>query len=425
MIPTIPIAKASIFLCVVLTCLGRGWSEEVASETQGWLFDADTDHPWNIAYETLRMEERTKLLSEEDRSKAVGILDLVLGSDPTEHSAVQRVVMQRAAWATFDFLVGHDETSGPMGREIRHRLARLIALTALTEQEIARLPSNYTTRALGDENKRRPEYDLSLPSDLLEPNGEWIQVVYRGIRRIALTHELSHGGRSEFLLFMRFPEGRSGGEAYLKRFNDYATIEARRYGGIADRSTSHPELIPRVPTFPDNVGAILLERMLVVSNSGKPTSTPIIKSLAYIDCSSTDGADTRASHKLRSAVLEISVDRLLDSDSVISLRRLSEDEPFFGERLFPQGLRECILCHGNTKDGLISLTGSAPEMIRPKNRSVEILRNGEATWTPKWKSKRYDFGVLQGMLESEIESNLTKRGGTSPKEIFSPAGNWP
>lgn len=103
---------------------------------------------------------------------------------------------------------------------------------------------------------------LDLPADLLRQDGEWLQLTHKNINRIGLTHEMSRRGRSEFLLFVRFPSGRKQAEEYLKGHNDVSAVESRRRDAILNFRIVRNEAMPPSSIFPAGPQAVLLERML-------------------------------------------------------------------------------------------------------------------------------------------------------------------
>lgn len=368
------------------------------------LFDTDPRHPWNVVFGLLQSTSDRKFLKEEFQKAAVTALDGLFQDIEAfpPRPPIQRVLMQRVAWAAFDELASQDFSAERsllnLRRTLRHRLAKLISLIALTPAEIGSLSGNMTAQALGDELKRNPVHDLNLPADLMNPNGEWVPIVHKSIRRIALTHESSHGGRSEFVLFLRFPQGRDSLETFLSQFSEFAKVESRKRTGILNRLIHRNEPLPPFPDLPPHVQVVLLERMLVISTEGIPTATPLVETLAMNQFTPTNDPITGNLRQVRNAVFEVSLQHLVDSKSNVSLRRLTDSEPFFGETHFARGLQQCSLCHSGR--GLISLQGGAPLMVSPDDRSIEILPRGMSPLTSQWKSTRYEFGLLQGILES-------------------------
>lgn len=242
--------------------------------------------------------------------------------------------MQDAAWHAFDSLASERDYHEPANRALRMRLARVIAVAALTEEEIKHLPATNTGAAIGNDKKRNTEFDVDLPTDLLEKGSDWLQLTYKNLDRIALTHEMSRRGRSEFLLFVRFPDGRKPLEDYLRSHNEYAVAEGRRRDAILNFMAVRVDPVPPIPKFPAHAQAVLLERMLAISDRGVPVATPISRSLAMIDFQSAVNSESGRLHNFRAAAFRLSPDTLLGKETNVHLRRLKEREPFTGKRTF-------------------------------------------------------------------------------------------
>ena len=215
--------------------------------------------------------------------------------------------------------------------------------------------------------------------------------------RIALTHEMSRRARSEFLLFVRFPDGRKPLEDYIRSFNEHAVAEGRQRDATLNFMADRVGPVPPIPKFPVHAQAVLLERMLAISDRGVAVATPISRSLAMIDFrTAVDPQDGRL-HNIRAAAFKLSPDTLLAKETNIHLRRLQDREPFTGETHFALGLQQCSGCHSG--GGLMSLTGGVATMIFPPSRAVSVLPKVTASDTQKWKMQRLDFGLLRGLLE--------------------------
>jgi hypothetical protein len=176
---------------------------------------------WNAAYEAMCPVDGNELARFRVDPSLQAVLDLALSQSDGMRSErpLVRVIYQRAAWYAFDSLATAADRLEGGNQAVRLRLARIIALCTLTDDEIKALSNTYTGTAIGDDRERNPAFDIDLPSDLFDKDGEWIQLTYDKLQRIALTHEKSRNGRNEFLLFVRFPGGREQAEAYLNDHN--------------------------------------------------------------------------------------------------------------------------------------------------------------------------------------------------------------
>ncbi len=354
---------------------------------------------WNAVYESVRPKGDNELSAWKYDSSVQSVFDTALEDSAALRSQrpIGRLLMQRAAWYAFDSLASELNYHDDVNQALRVRLAKVIAASALTADEIKQLPNTYAAKAIDDDKQRNPAFDLDLPADLLQQDGEWLQLTHKNIHRIGLTHEMSRRGRSEFLLFVRFPSGRKQAEEYLKGHNDVSAVESRRRDAILNFLIHRNEAIPPNPIFPAGAQALLLERMLAISDQGVPTATPVTKSVAFLDSKRAVNSANGNLHPVRSAAFELSTEALLGKDSTAYLRRLKDMEPFNGEEHFPNGLQRCVMCHSG--GGLLSLSGGVATMEFPPSRAVDIVPNGTASATATWKMRRHDFGLLRGMLE--------------------------
>jgi hypothetical protein len=385
------------FLATLWFCTPRSPGQEPTIPNSTLLF-AD-NATWKALYRSVRPNEENELRPLRVDPSLQTLLDAALKDADflRVQRPVVRLLMQDAAWHAFDSLASERNYHEPANRALRMRLARVIAASALTEEEIKHLPATHTGAAIGDDQKRNTEFDVDLPTDLLEKGSDWLQLTYKNLDRIALTHEMSRGGRSEFLLFVRFPNGSKPLEDYLRSHNEYAVAEGRRRNAILNFMVDRVGPVPPIPKFPAHARAVLLERMLAISDRGVPVATPISRSLAMIDFQPAVNAESGRLHGFRAAAFKLSPDTLLGKETNVHLRRLKEREPFTGETHFPLGLQQCSTCHGG--GGLISLTGGVAGMILPPNRAVDSLPKVTASDTQKWKMQQPEFGLLRGLLE--------------------------
>lgn len=374
----------------------------------------ENDAAWNSALRALTPKDGNELQRFVPESSLPSILDAAVAKsgDLRDQSPLVRAVIQRAAWRAFDSLAAGSDYVGSDKQALRLKLATLISLTALTNDEIARLPNTYVGKAIGDDIERNPAFDLELPEDLFDNHGSWLQLTYQGLGRIGLTHEKSRNGRSEFLLFVRFPEGRQQGEEFLERHNAFATHQGQKRQEILNFLVPRARDAPEMPTMPKGATAILVERMLVISTDHVPVSTPIVTSIAVIDLETAINSRNSQIHRVRSSAFEIDFGSLLDPQKSVSLRRLGDHEPFSGETRFPTGNQMCMTCHAG--NGLLSLSGGVAGMVVPEFRTVDVVPNGTKSATARWKMKEFSFGLLRGILEGQHRLETTGDGRTKP-----------
>jgi hypothetical protein len=265
-----------------------------------------------------------------------------------EQKPVARLVLQRAAWATFDWLAEthYRERLRPEGitkpatpewavdtdaenTNLRNLLARLIRRLALTEDQIDRLPNNYTTQPLTDAGERiRLANRLELPEDLFKREGPWLQLVYWSNNRIGVAHEVNRGNRSESLLFLRLPGGRGEGLEFIESFNERARQEALPL--LPDVGVGAKKLPGAAPVVPSGTQMLLLTRMLAILPSGELVSTPLIESIELNDATSMVNPRSGVGPPMKNAAFHLSYQHLLDDPEETSLRRMNATEPFMG-----------------------------------------------------------------------------------------------
>jgi hypothetical protein len=398
---------------ILITTLFASSLYTAGASAQERLFGAN--EAWNAAYQALRPQDGNELAMFRPESSLPSILDVALAESAyaRDQSPLVRAICQRAAWRAFDSLAAEtDYVDGAnQALRLRLRLAKIISVTALTRDEIAGLPNTYTGTAIGDDGKRNPVFDLALPGDLFDKDGSWLQLTHKRLGRIGLTHEKSRQGRSEFLLFVRFPEGRRQGEEFLKRHNASAEGQAQRRLEILDFRVPRTSTVSDTPPLPKGTRAILVERMLVVTTDDIPAATAIATSVAMIDQTPTVDKKSDRLFGVRSAAFEIDFGSLLDAQKNVSLRRLGEHEPFSGEQRFPNGIQICAICHSG--NGLMSLSGGVAGMVVPDSRTVDVVPNGSASATATWKRQDFSFGLLRGTFEGLHGFDATENGRTN------------
>ena len=425
----------SIRICVAITLAVLLVSEYASAQERDQqgehlLFDVAEDHLWNVAYKTLfgnvgsdhskvlTRNPRTdgdraarKLLDGDNSAKAIDLLDRLIDAKDIAHaqSPVEQVVMQRGAWKLFDWFAANTDGADATSRKLRVRLAKFMLMIALTEDEITNLPNNYNTKLLNNNAKTevRAINDLDLPKELFANEGNWLQVTYKSRGRIAVAHEDAHGGRSEFLLFLHFSNAPDVGKPYVRQFNDFAAYAAQRRS-LKLRGIPPPANAPvkNFPEFPQGTQAILLQRMMVVTRLGVPRPTSIVESIEFSEFTPTFDRETTRRHRRKFAAFKTSLGHLLRQEKA-TLRRVVEGEPVFGAGFFPRGLQQCTQCHNGP--GLLSFgtVGFSRHSDRPLDVSVKILPNGSPGTTSKWKAGRYEYGLLKGILDSEIEAKVS------------------
>lgn len=420
-----------IFHLFSLSCFFHSshlWAEEPLSHGGVLLYNSQPDHLWNVAQNSIfkytgdyhpnnlspnffveKKKALTVLLNSDQTNKAIILLDKLISEKDTiqSQSPVARVIMQRNAWELFDWLAINAKPEADHHRALRVRVARFIQLLSLSDEEIESLPHNYTTTLLNPNEKSLEVNNLELPEELFAPESEWIHLSYKNQGRIAVSHESFHEGRSEFLLFLKIPDSRKAGLRFVEQFNQYAEVDAKRY--LVRTGIMHHPNLPDIapPEIPKGTQAVLLQRYLTISESGIPTATPLIGTIEMIESTAFHDKKTREFHQRKFAVFNVLIPNLINKKQ-ITLKKVNEGVPTIGAEFLPSGLKQCIMCHNQGGNRLLSFSGGgfSHHIDRPYNRSLTIMKNGTSLTTANWKSRHYEYGLLKGILESFVEQNI-------------------
>lgn len=221
-----------------------------------------------------------RLLEGPTHAAAVALLDeFLVDGHKLVRDPIKRAVMQRDLWTVFDWAAhpfGNFYTSqievraGPL----QERLAKAVRKLAPSKAEAEALPDTY---ALAVKSKAFPiAFEPTkpnkpfLPPDLFDPTGPWVPVTGPNdlLTPVASEHARVFAGRSTFLVFIRLPEGRKATFSYLAKLNTFAKPwKAPR------------ELNLELPQFPAGTQVALARQLIVVTDDGNPTPTPLTESL--------------------------------------------------------------------------------------------------------------------------------------------------
>jgi hypothetical protein len=358
------------------------------------VYDPDPENLWNRLHRAFfaREDDLDPLLGAVDKDflegeahrTAIAALDDFLSKDGHAlfPDPLRRILLQRDLWAVFDLAAWtadewvHLKKHEAASLALRERLAKAMARLAPTADEFAALPDSLARAAASGEfaadyDPSRPDR-LFLPPDLLDPKGPWIRL--SDFPPLAKHHTNAVAGRSHFHVLLRLPAGREATLAYLQGFK------------------------PESPAvLPPGTRVGLVRRALAIDRAGRIRATPLIESLQFRVF--RDPPD----------VYELKMDRRrLVEGKTGGLRAVGPQEieaaPLF--RVFPFGpdrkriprepvLKLCGGCHGN---GLFSLADFAKERRGHPLRTYEP--DVELGYTLSWKTRRYEWGLLQGWLEN-------------------------
>ena len=414
------------------------------------IYDCDTNHLWNRLNETLF--ERTAqdgkkygldeldilywyhtkhLLEEPSQRQALAILDEFINTHGEKliHEPLKRALLQRDLWELFDWTALPWPTApfAQERKELQKRLVVVMRRLALTTNEIASLPDNYSMQARTD---KLPD----LPQDLFQTNGDWVNLSpmsYEG-EEIAPTHDHSSDGHSAFLVMLHLPEGRQAALSYLDQLRTFEHFWVYRTNTDAFATTNSLKevltLNTNLPEFPANTEWALVRRMFVIDTDGKIQPTRIVESIQlrrYLAIArATLVMVTNKNGRVDPQWIppqkfyEFQMDRSRNS----GLREVAKDEKgfvfvhFMGMGFDPFEeksddsqtrdsstfkrtiLEECRTCH--VAPGIYSVNVYAsqfhPSFIYPP-QLFNLDANLEMKGALDWKQEQYNWGLLQGL----------------------------
>lgn len=401
------------------------------------IYDDDPAHLWNRVHRALLVRTGTRadklvgvdtadpilwantehLLQGDSHRRAIEVLDefLASGGEKLIDEPAKRAVLQRDLWAVFDWSCG--DGSGPTkhaaGREaLQNRLGQVIRRVAMTKAAIDALPDTYAAAAA-----RLADNDV-LPRDLCDSKGPWIDLYRPGDGVAAPLHQRSFGGRSVFNTFIRHPQGRAAGLAYIKSLSTFDEPNV----AVADPSDGGRKTLrlnPKLPQFPVGTRVVLLRRAMLIDDAGELAATRLAVSVqhrVYRRIPSGDEQPRRADQDFDEFVF---TRRGLFADPATALRRRAADEKdllhvqFAGHGIDlierppnrPGEVREldypvfnsCFSCHGGR--GIHSVNTFTrmfgPPTFRPA--MAEASPQSQDVYAIAFKRARFDWGLLQGL----------------------------
>jgi len=404
------------------------------------LYDPDPNHVWNQLYRSLyRRVARdgreygydeldpllwwsTKyLLKTPAYPQVVNVLDQFLSTQAEKKISdpLKRAILQRDLWAIFDWTTTVSNSSQEK-LKLQIKLAQVIKRLALPSDQIAALPDTYKQAtksgrfAIGYDPKRREQ--PYLPPDLFDNNGPWVQLSARGGLPVAPGHVGFSSGRSVFRVFIRLPEGREQTLKYLKTLTDFPKP------WLPDPADTHRLLPnPDLPDFPTGTQLALVRAMVLIDSQGDLKPTNIIEDIQLRVHRTIPNEIPPALQTDRNKALE-AIDvyefkfrrsKLFDSENggLYPIMRGDAEFPLFNshgidlfeesspgfslERGLRVSLKACASCH--FRPGVHSMLSRRPDSEILKSWDV----NYEAMQATGWKGKQYNWGLLQGLWNSQ------------------------
>jgi hypothetical protein len=415
------------------------------------IYDSDTNHLWNRLNETLfertaqdgkkygldeldilYWNRTTNLLAGVSHQQALTILDEFINKHGEQliRDPLKRAFLQRDLWELFDWTASPWPSApyAPERKEFQKRLAVVIHRLALTTNEIASLPDNYSMQS---QTEKLPD----LPRGLFQTNGDWVNLAPdpNGNEEIAPTHDHSSHGHSAFLVMLRLPEGRQATISYLDQLHTFEHFWVYRTNQFA--TTNSPQEIltlnTNLPEFPTNTEWALVRRMFVIDANGNIQPTRMVESIQLrryfafkpptmvmitndngsfvpIDVPPQDLYEFQMSRRQNSALREVAKD---EKDFLFVHFMGTGIDPFEWKSSEPQVpdsstfkgtvLQSCRTCHAGP--GIYSVNvyaGIFAGLFRhsidpPKLYNLDVNREMDAS--VNWKREQYNWGLLQGL----------------------------
>jgi hypothetical protein len=417
------------------------------------IYDSNTNHLWNRLNEILFVRtaqdgkkygldeldilywnRTTNLLAGASHQRAISVLDEFINSHGEKliRDPLKRALLQRDLWEVFDWSTGYAPTPNETleRRELQSRLAVAIRRLALTTNEIADLPDNYTLT----DAKSSPD----LPVGLNQTNGDWLSVSDQNDLLTTPTHVASFRGHSTFQVLVRFPEGRQAAIAYLDQLRRFEHVWIYVTNNSPFATTNEPRevlsLNPNLPQFPTNTEWALVRRMCIIDTDGKIQPTAITENIQMRSYYTfTDKLITNSGGGVNLIIPQNCYEFQMNRRQHCQLRELGQNEKDFNfvhlmgmgfdqfeymariasnevevldsAKLQSVTLNTCMQCHSNR--GLFSvnsytrlLSFSESPQQRPANLSPFDF-NREINNTIDWKQRQFDWGLLQGLWSQE------------------------
>jgi hypothetical protein len=373
----------------------------------------------NAELDILVWEDSRYLLTSPSREKAIQVLDDFIRShgERVVRDPVERAMLQRDLWALFDraanYKVRPDSGASESRalRELQRRLVTVIQRLAMPADMIDRLPDSFTN----DETRLRP---AGFPQGLFSADSPWV-LVGRPDDTTATEHTRDFGGRSLFLVFVKFPGGQDQALQYLKELREF--VPALVYsnesltGGKNFQDRQQLGTNRATPQFPAGTQWALVRRLCLIDNRGLIRATRIVESVQTRTYPSVPETDNNLD-ALRNA--QVVAEFQMDRKHGFALRAVEEGEREFQfvhfrsmgvdpfehmsasewdrrrDRMRGQTLKTCMTCH--LARGILSVNTYSNFGYAASKLDASTLER-ETSATLRWKSRQFDWGLLQGL----------------------------
>jgi hypothetical protein len=354
------------------------------------IYDPDPNHLWNRLHQALRAMIAGAQMSDpweldpfvrrydefvydgEAQKNTLAVLGEFLAKDG--HTLVKdplkRALLQRDLRTFFESLSlpRRPAVKKDPRMELAVRLARAISRLSLTADEIKKLPDNYAEAVA-------VKAAWILPADLWDPKGPWVLLDDAWHDPVALGHAQFFGGRSTFFEFLQLPDGR---EQTLKFLDNL-------------RKRTSPE-----PQLPSGTRFALMRQMQLIDNGGKLVTTNITESLQLRGQGVFEFKLKRQELLTGKPSLKVVGEHDLERDYILFLGNNLASGP-------SKVMDSCFHCHqqGGTNALLsyrrfrnfLRTPAVTPDLIAGERKDVE-----GTSW--RWAASRYEWGLLQGLIQS-------------------------
>jgi hypothetical protein len=416
-----------------------------ATESSLVVYDRDPGHLWNRLYGAIAARtggdadygmDNSEPYHEsfDNPEKLVAILDEFREKHGEDWAPdpLRRALLQNDVWAAFDLATGPNVEAE--GASLRRDLARVIRRLRLQSSQISSLPDNYAQAVKSaafatDFDPEHPDRAF-LPPDLLDAQGQWVEIGEDGVGPVAPFHVEMLSGRSVFRVFIRCPGGRQATLSYLETLNLYLTPWALK---PADIATQYPSRVkvrwnplrfdPATPQFPAGTIVALVRQMMVINEVLKPVTTSITQKVqfrVFKDIGKPGQVQDFGEFNNHQLVYELVMRRrdilagraggfhpVTQDETEYQLTTILEGGSREARLRGPVVLATCVRCHSlngifsvNTYSGF--LNGVSPASAKTNPQLLPGTSIGyQARATSDWKMSQFDWGLLRGLLEAD------------------------
>jgi len=367
----------------------------------------------NTELDILYWDSTRHLLTSPSREQAIQVLDEFIRGrgERSIRDPVKRAILQRDLWALFDWSARDRSWAEPGVSELQaradlqKRLVTVIKRLALPPDAIDALPDNYAEAAARLEEQ-------GIPQGLFSPDGTW-QLVGQSYGPAANEHAIGFGGRSVFLVFVKFPGGRQPALEYLKTLREFSPALVF----LTEMQPGGPQRVlrtnPATPQFPVGTQWALVRRLCLIDDQGEIHMTPLIESIQMRTYDAIPDDASLARIQNTQTVAEFQLDRgNMPTLRVIEkgarefqsvhfmsaggdpLQMSAGDWAAQRDRLRGDTLRRCTACHQFR--GILSVN-TYSKFGLAANPLDATTPEQEARATRGWKTARFDWGLFTGL----------------------------